>query len=118
MAKPTLNGPALQYFVSAADPNFPLTASGPVYNTINGVWTRIVATVFGNVSRDSNRAHVEAEFDASVSKDFTIDEALNFQFRIDAFNVINDTNFEAPSGALSVTAVGTKATFATSSGIR
>ena len=116
LAKPVLNGPALQYYVSASDPNFPLTASGPVYNTINGVRTRIVATGFGNVSRDSIRAPGEVDFDASVSKDFKIWEALNFQFRVDAFNVINHTNFQAPSGALSVTAAGTAATFATSSG--
>jgi hypothetical protein len=119
LANPTLNGSALQYYDSAADPNFPLTASGPVYNTINGVRTRIVATGFGNVSRDSNRAPGEVDFDASVSKDFKIHEALNFQFRVDAFNVINHTNFQAPSGALSVTADPnnpTKATFATSSG--
>jgi hypothetical protein len=118
LAKPTLNGPALQYYDSAADPNFPLTASGPVYNTINGVRTRIVATGFGNVSRDSNRAPGEVDFDASVSKDFKIHEALNFQFRVDAFNVINHTNFQAPSGALSVTANpnSTAATFSSSSG--
>jgi hypothetical protein len=118
LAKPTLNGPALQYYDSAADPSFPLTASGPVYNTINGVRTRIVATGFGNVSRDSNRAPGEVDFDASVSKDFKIHEALNFQFRVDAFNVINHTNFQAPSGALSVTANpnSTAATFASSSG--
>jgi len=116
LAKPTLNGPALQYYDSATDPNFSLTPSGPVYNTINGVRTRIVDTGFGNVSRDSNRAPGEVDFDASVSKDFKIHEALNFQFRVDAFNVINHTNFQAPSGALSVTAVGTNATFATSSG--
>src|ERR1700733_8038203 len=45
-------------------------------------------------------------------------ESLNFQFRLDAFNVINHTNFQAPSGALSVTAdthVPTLATFSTSS---
>jgi hypothetical protein len=116
LAKPTLNGPSLQYYDSAADPNFPLTASGPVYNTINGVRTRIVATGFGNVSRDSNRAPGEVDFDASVAKDFKIHEALNFQFRVDAFNVINHTNFQAPSGALTVTAVGTNATFNSSSG--
>jgi len=121
LAKPTkvLNEPQLQYYVSAADPNFPLTASGPVYNTINGVRTRIVATGFGNVSRDSNRGPGEVDFDASVSKDFKIWEALNFQLRVDAFNVINHTNFQAPSGLLSVTAdkdTPTKATLNTSSG--
>jgi hypothetical protein len=120
LSHPTQNGAALQYFDSPqTDPNFALTPSGPVYNTINGVRTQIVATGFGNVSRDSNRAPGEVDFDASVSKDFKIREALNFQFRVDAFNVINHTNFQAPSGALTVTAnplVPTAATFSTSSG--
>jgi hypothetical protein len=118
LANPTKNGAALQYFDSPQTDttNFPLTPSGPVYNTINGVRTQIVATGFGNVSRDSNRAPGEVDFDASVSKDFKIHEALNFQFRVDAFNVINHTNFQSPSGSLSVTEVGTTATFATSSG--
>jgi hypothetical protein len=117
LSHPTLNGPALQYFDSPqTDTNFALTPSGPVYNTISGVRTRIVATGFGNVSRDSNRSPGEVDFDASVSKDFKIWESLNFQFRVDAFNVINHTNFTAPSGSLSVTEVGTTATFASSSG--
>ncbi len=116
LANWTKNGAAVQYYDSAADPNFALTASGPVYNTINGVRTQIVATGFGNVSRDSNRAPGELDFDASVSKDFKIWESLNFQFRVDAFNVINHTNFQAPSGSLTVTEVGTTPTFASSSG--
>jgi hypothetical protein len=116
LQNPTKNGASLQYYDSATDPNFPLTASGPIFNTISGVRTQIVATGFGNVSRDSNRAPGEVDFDASVSKDFKIHEALNFQFRVDAFNVINHTNFQAPSGSLTVSEVGTTATFATSSG--
>jgi len=116
LANWTKNGAAVQYYDSATDPNFPLTASGPVFNTINGVRTQIVATGFGNVSRDSNREPGELDFDASVSKDFKIWESLNFQLRVDAFNVINHTNFQAPSGSLSVTEVGTTPTFATSSG--
>jgi hypothetical protein len=119
LAKPFITGAQLQYFDSpATDANFALTPSGPVYNTINGKRTQIVATGFGNVSRDSNRAPGEVDFDASVSKDFKIHEALNFQFRVDAFNVINHTNFQAPSGGLTVTAPAnsTTATFSTSSG--
>jgi hypothetical protein len=116
LAHPTLNGAALQYFDSAADPAFPLTASGPVFNTISGTRTLIVPLGFGNVSRDSNRAPGEVDFDASVAKDFPIYRRLKFQFRVDAFNVINHTNFSAPSGSLTVTEVGTAATFATSSG--
>jgi len=116
LAHPYLNGAALQYYDSAADPAFPLTASGPVYNTIGGVRTQILQTGFGNVSRDSNREPGEVDFDASVAKDFQIFRRLKFQFRIDAFNVINHTNFTAPSGSLTVTEVGTTPTFATSSG--
>ena len=117
LSHPTLNGAQLQYYDSPqTDTNFPLTASGPVFNTISGTRTQIVATGFGNVSRDSNRAPSESDFDASVSKDFKIVERLNFQFRVDAFNVINHTNFGSPSGALAVTEVGTTATFASSSG--
>jgi len=117
LAHPYLTGATLQYYDSPqTDPNFPLTASGPVYNTINGVRTQIVATGFGNVSRDSNREPGEVDFDASVAKDFKVFRALKFQFRIDAFNVINHTNFTAPSGSLTVSEVGTAATFSTSSG--
>ena len=115
LAHPTLTGPALQYFDSATDPNFPLTASGPVYNTIGGKRTLIVDTGLGNVPRDSNRAPGEVDFDASVSKDFTLYKALKFQLRVDAFNAINHTNFTSPNTSLTVTANGTSALFNTSS---
>jgi hypothetical protein len=115
LAHPHVNGATYQYFDSpVTDTNFPLTASGPVYNTIGGVRTRIVATGFGDVARDSNREPGEVDFDASVAKDFSIWRALKFQIRFDAFNLINKTNFTAPSTSLSVTEVGTAATFATS----
>jgi hypothetical protein len=119
LAKPTLNGAALQYWDSpVTDPNFALTPSGPVYSTINGVRTRLVETGFGNVPRDSIRSPGEVDFDASVAKDFKIYEELNFQFRVDAFNVINHTNFTQPSGSLSVSTKtnSTVANFANSSG--
>jgi hypothetical protein len=119
LTHPFLNGAALQYYDSAADPHFALTPVGPVYNTINGVRTQIVATGFGDVSRNSSRAPGEVDFDASVAKDFKLYERLGLQFRVDVFNVGNHTNFTAPSGALSVTADTAdprRATFATSSG--
>jgi hypothetical protein len=115
---PTMNGSAMQWLDTATDTNFPLTPAGPVYNTIGGVRTQIVTTGFGNVPRDVLRVPGEVDFDASVAKDFKVFKRMNFQIRMDAFNVINHTNFSAPSGSLSVTAVGTTtaATFNTSSG--
>jgi Carboxypeptidase regulatory-like domain/TonB dependent receptor len=116
LAHPFVTGSSLQYFDSPqTDSNFPLTPSGPVYNTINGVRTQIVATGFGNVSRNSNRAPGQVDFDASVSRDFHLYKRLNFQFRVDAFNVINHTNFGLPSTSLTVSETGTAASFATSS---
>ena len=116
LAHPFVTGSSLQYFDSPqTDSNFPLTPSGPVYNTINGVRTQIVATGFGNVSRNSNRSPGQVDFDASVSKDFHLYKRLGFQFRVDAFNVINHTNFSLPSTSLTVSEIGTAASFATSS---
>jgi Carboxypeptidase regulatory-like domain/TonB-dependent Receptor Plug Domain len=116
LTHPFVTGSSLQYFDSPqTDSNFPLTPAGPVYNTINGVRTQIVATGFGNVSRNSNRAPGQVNFDASIAKDFHLYERLNFQFRIDAFNVINHTNFVYPSTSLTVTESGTTASFANSS---
>ncbi len=99
-----VNGSAIQYYASAANTNFPLTPSGPAYLTLNGVRTQVISTGFGNVGRDSNRAPGEVDVNASISKDFPIYDRLHFQFRVDAFNLINHTNLGSPSGALSVAA--------------
>jgi hypothetical protein len=115
LGQPTQVGTAIQYLIPASASNFPLTPSGPVYATINGVRTRIVATGLGNVPRDSVRAPGEMAFDASISKEFPVFREFKFQFRVDAFNVLNHTNFNAPNGFLSVSTTGTNATFATNS---
>jgi hypothetical protein len=109
-----VNGSSIQYWDSPQTDttNFALTPSGPVYNTIGGVRTRIVSTGFGNVPRDSNRAPGEVDFDASVAKDFPIYGRFKFQIRFDAFNVINHTNFTAPNGTLSVGELSTSPTVA------
>lgn len=115
---PFINGSVLQYFDSpVTDPNFALTPSGPVYSTINGTRTRIVATGLGNVPRDSNRGPGEMDLDASLSKDFPLWRALHFQLRLDAFNVLNHTNFTSPNGSLTVstTTNSTVANFVNSS---
>jgi Carboxypeptidase regulatory-like domain/TonB dependent receptor-like, beta-barrel len=116
LSQPTVVGTAVQYLMPASATNFPLTPSGPVYSTINGVRTQIVPTGFGNVPRDSVRAPGVIAFDASISREFPlVKEYLKFQFRVDAFNVLNHTNFNAPNGSLSVSTSGTNATFATNS---
>lgn len=102
---PQVNGSSIQYLQSplregALNPAFPLTPSGPQYATINGVRTRIVASGLGDLPRNALRGPGEIQFDASVSKSFPVYRALSFQLRVDAFNVINHTNFIAPNTSL------------------
>ena len=44
----------------------------------------------------------EVDFDASVSKDFSVWRELKMQVRVDGSNIINHTNFTSPNGSLSV----------------
>jgi hypothetical protein len=103
---PVVVGNRVQYFESVGSGDFPLTVSGPVYAKVSGTRTEIQHGGFGSVPRDSNRCPGEVDFDASISKDFKIFKKMDFRFRMDAFNVINHTNFSAPSGSLSVTTPG------------
>jgi hypothetical protein len=108
LTKPYLNGSALQYLAPATDyADFPLTPSGPVYATVNGTRTKLVPTGFGDLPRDSNRSPGEIAFDASVSKDFQLWRELDTQVRVDAFNLINHTNFTQPNTTLTVTTTTT-----------
>jgi hypothetical protein len=101
-------GTAIQYYLPPTASNFPLTPSGPVTSTIGGVKTLIIPTNQtlggGTTPRDSIRAPGFAELDASVSKDFPVYKILKFNFRVDAFNLLNHTNFATTStlGALGV----------------
>ena len=52
---------------------------------------------FGNVSRGSVRGPRLVSFDASLFKKFRINERLNLQFRAEAFNLFNHTNFAHPT---------------------
>jgi hypothetical protein len=106
--QPYAVGTAIQYFLPPTSTSFPLTPSGPINATIGGVRTLIVPTNQvlggGTTPRDSIRAPGFAELDMSASKDFPIYRALKFNFRVDAFNLLNHTNFSTSSalGALGV----------------
>lgn len=111
-------GTAIQYFLPPTAANFPLTPSGPInYTPTGGVRTLIVPTNQmaggGTLGRDSIRIPGEVDFDGSISRDFPVFRALKFNFRVDAFNIINHTNFSAPANTL---AVATSAAGATLTG--
>jgi hypothetical protein len=52
---------------------------------------------FGNVSRGSLRGPHLVDFDTSFFKRFRISERWNLQFRAEAFNIFNHSNFAVPN---------------------
>jgi hypothetical protein len=57
-----------------------------------------IAGTFGNVSRGSFRGPGLLDVDTSFFKRFRISERWNLQFRAEAFNIFNHSNFAYPNG--------------------
>jgi hypothetical protein len=54
---------------------------------------------YGNISKNSFRGPDALQFDAQISRIFTIHENWSTTFRLEAFNVLNHPDFNPPSGA-------------------
>ena len=52
---------------------------------------------FGNSPRNAVRGYAFWELDTGLTKDFPITEKAHFQFRAEAFNITNETNFGEPN---------------------
>jgi hypothetical protein len=92
----------------------PLVPEGE--RTFNNWLSRTTVTVptdpsqpFGNAPRNSVRGPLRWEVDMVMSKRFDIPWSSNgnFEFRLEAFNLLNRTNFRAPNGNRSAGAYGT-----------
>ena len=55
---------------------------------------------FGNLERNSIHGPSFSQIDMVVSKKFATGRGSNFEFRLEVFNVFNQTNFANPSGTL------------------
>jgi hypothetical protein len=62
---------------------------------------------FGNAPRNSVRGPNSWQFDFAASKKFALVGPAQFEFRIEAFNLLNRTNFRAPNGNRSAAGFGT-----------
>ena len=116
--KPYFDGPVLRYYrrvdaVAQGSGAYPLTPSGPIYATVNGRRTRVLESSLGNMPRNAGRAFGIVQFDASLAKTVALGERVSLQLRVDAFNVLNHTNFNAPVTTLTAAAdqVGASTTF-------
>ena len=82
--------------------------------TINNWFNRACVTAptdpsqpFGNAERNSVRGPLFWQFDMAASKRFDLGGPMQFEFRFEAFNLLNRTNFRAPNGNRSAAAFGT-----------
>ncbi len=84
--------------------------------TYNNWLSRTTVTVptdnsqpFGNAERNSVRGPLRWEVDMVMSKRFDVPWSSNgsFEFRLEAFNLLNRTNFRAPNGVRTAGAYGT-----------
>jgi hypothetical protein len=62
---------------------------------------------FGNAGRNIVRGFAFYQFDMGVSKNFALTERFRLQFRTEAFNLLNRSNFGAPNANISSIAFGT-----------
>ena len=93
----------------AGDPLTPEDVRGPG-NYLNPA-TVLIPTdpsqPFGNAGRNIVRAPAFFQFDLGLHKDFRPTEATRLEFRTEAFNALNRTNFSAPNSNRSNNAFGT-----------
>jgi hypothetical protein len=54
-------------------------------------------SVFGNSGRNLFRAPFQVRFDMSFAKSFPINDRFNLRFELDAFNIFNHPDFDAPN---------------------
>lgn len=62
---------------------------------------------FGNAKRNSARGDSIHQLDVALSKSFDVWRDSRLELRLEAFNVLNKTNFRAPNGNRSSSAFGT-----------
>lgn len=102
--KPHVQGNTVQYLAPVNDPTFQLTPSGPMFIGSGSARKQILPAGIGDLSRNTIRAPGEMNLNLSVSRTFPIHERLDFQFRVDAFNLLNTVNLGSPNVSLPVTA--------------
>jgi hypothetical protein len=98
------NGTGIQYLRKTSDPSFPLTATGPLFGTVNGKTTMILPADIGNLGRFAVRAPGDVNLNLTIGKRFALTERLGLQLRAEAYNAINHTNLLLPATSLSVVA--------------
>lgn len=54
-------------------------------------------SLYGNTGRNTFRAPFQVRFDMSLAKEFSLSERFKLRFEVDAFNIFNHPDFDAPN---------------------
>jgi hypothetical protein len=111
-------GPAATFQVSGAPTYRPNVAGDPLVpsgqrraefwlNPANVTVPTDVSRPFGDAGRNSVKGPSLHQFNLGLHKDFAINESHRIEFRMEAFNLFNKTNFASPNANRSSNAFGT-----------
>jgi hypothetical protein len=97
------NGTGVQYLLPASAAGFPLVPSGPLFAGSGSSRVQVLPVDIGTLGRDVVRAPRQLDLDLSIGRAFTMRERLQFMIRMEAYNALDHTNFQAPSSSLTLT---------------
>ena len=97
--RPNLTGQAIM----SANRSFNSNFDGIFYLNSAGYSTPAANAPFGNSPRNAVRGFGFWQLDMGLTKDFPITEKVHLQFRAEAFNLTNETNFGDPNTSLGTT---------------
>jgi hypothetical protein len=98
------NGTGIQYLLPTTAAGFPLGPVGPLFTGTGAARTLAVPAGIGTLGRDTVRTPGELDLDLGIDRQFSLRESLKLIFRVEAFNILNHVNFNAPNTSLTVTA--------------
>ena len=96
------NGTGVQYLLPASAANFPLAPAGPLFIGSGASRTQVLPVGIGSLGRDVVRAPGQLDLNLSVGRSFAVRERLQFTIRMEAYNALNHTNFQAPNSSLTL----------------
>jgi hypothetical protein len=104
MGNATPNGTGIQYLVPPTSASFPYGPVGPLFVGTGAARTLVLPAGIGSLGRNTVRSPGELDLDLAIDRKFTLTERLKLSIRVEAFNILNHTNFQAPNTSLSVIA--------------
>lgn len=99
----TPNGTGVQYLLPASALNFPLQPTGPLFVGSGSSRTQVLPVAIGSLGRNVIRGPGQLDLNLSLGRSFLLRERLRFGIRMEAYNAVNHTNFQAPASSLSLT---------------